>query len=69
MPELPEVETVVRGLREPLTGRTIQGAVFPKATGRMTNIDAALLAARIAGQTVRRAAPSISWRRLTMIRC
>ncbi len=52
MPELPEVETVVRGLREPLTGRTIQGAVFPKATGRMTNIDAALLAARIAGQTV-----------------
>jgi formamidopyrimidine-DNA glycosylase len=24
MPELPEVETVVRGLREPLIGRTVQ---------------------------------------------
>jgi formamidopyrimidine-DNA glycosylase len=27
MPELPEVETVVRGLREPLIGRTITGAM------------------------------------------
>ena len=25
MPELPEVETVVRGLREPLIGRTVRG--------------------------------------------
>lgn len=53
MPELPEVETVVRGLREPLTGKTIQGAVFPTHPGRMTNIEPAHLAERIAGQTVR----------------
>jgi formamidopyrimidine-DNA glycosylase len=53
MPELPEVETVVRGLRAPLAGRTITGAVFPGAPGRMTNLDPALMAARITGQPVR----------------
>ncbi len=52
MPELPEVETVVRGLREPLTGKTIQQAVFPQDPGRMTNIDPTHLAERVAGQTV-----------------
>ena len=30
MPELPEVETVVRGLREPLVGRRIVGVRFGK---------------------------------------
>jgi formamidopyrimidine-DNA glycosylase len=52
MPELPEVETVVRGLREPLTGRTIQSAVFPIDPGRMTNLAPNSLAERVAGQTV-----------------
>lgn len=35
MPELPEVETVVRGLREPLVGRTIVGASlsWPRTLG------------------------------------
>jgi formamidopyrimidine-DNA glycosylase len=54
MPELPEVETVVRGLREPLLGRTITGAVFPKDPGRMVNVDPAHMAQRIAGQRVDR---------------
>lgn len=53
MPELPEVETVVRGLREPLAGRTIQSAIFPAEPGRLTNMDPSLLSARIAGQQVR----------------
>lgn len=52
MPELPEVETVVVGLRAPLTGRTLQTAIFPKDPGRMTNLDPQHLAERIAGQTV-----------------
>ncbi len=52
MPELPEVETVVRGLREPLTGKTIQSAIFPAPPGRMTNIDPVQLNARISGQTI-----------------
>lgn len=54
MPELPEVETVVRGLRKPLVGRTITGAVFPADPGRMTNMESALLAARIASQRITR---------------
>ncbi len=53
MPELPEVETVVRGLREPLVGRTILTAEFPKPAGRMTNIDSDTFAARLQGQRVR----------------
>ena len=52
MPELPEVETAVRGLREPLVGRTILTAKFPAAPGRMTNIGPAQLATRIVGQRV-----------------
>jgi formamidopyrimidine-DNA glycosylase len=52
MPELPEVETVVRGLREPLLGRTLKTALFPQEPGRMTNMDPALLSARISGQVV-----------------
>ncbi len=52
MPELPEVETLVRGLRDPLTGQTIQGAIFPAVAGRMTNMPAPHLAERIAGQTI-----------------
>jgi formamidopyrimidine-DNA glycosylase len=52
MPELPEVETVVRGLRAPLTGRTITGVTFdwPRALARP---DGPVFAARIAGQPVR----------------
>jgi formamidopyrimidine-DNA glycosylase len=54
MPELPEVETVVRGLRQPLVGRAFRGAVFPAAPGRMMTISAEELAAKIAGQRVER---------------
>ncbi len=52
MPELPEVETVVRGLRPPLAGRTITGLIinWPRA---LETPDAPLFAARIAGQPVR----------------
>jgi formamidopyrimidine-DNA glycosylase len=53
MPELPEVETVVRGLREPLVGRTLLDACFPNDPGRMTNLDTVQFAARIAGQHIR----------------
>jgi formamidopyrimidine-DNA glycosylase len=53
MPELPEVETLVRGLREPLMGQTIQAAVFSAGVGRMTNIPAGHFAERIAGQAIR----------------
>jgi formamidopyrimidine-DNA glycosylase len=53
MPELPEVESVVRGLRKPLVGRTIASAVFPADPGRMTNMDAAQMTARVAGQQIR----------------
>ena len=52
MPELPEVETVVRGLREPLIGRTVQSMWYD--WGRMIRVpDPNLLAARIQGQTFR----------------
>jgi formamidopyrimidine-DNA glycosylase len=54
MPELPEVETVVRGLRPLLIGRTITGAIFPAPPGRMMTISANDLAAKIAGQHVER---------------
>jgi formamidopyrimidine-DNA glycosylase len=52
MPELPEVETVVRGLREPLAGRTITGVTFdwPRALGTP---DSGIFPARIADQPVR----------------
>jgi formamidopyrimidine-DNA glycosylase len=52
MPELPEVETVVRGLREPLAGRTITGATFdwPRA---LNMPDALNFAARLVHQPVR----------------
>jgi formamidopyrimidine-DNA glycosylase len=52
MPELPEVETVVRGLRDPLVGRTITGVTFdwPRALGAP---DSAVFPARIAGQRIR----------------
>ena len=52
MPELPEVETAVRGLRAPLIGRTILTAAFPAAPGRMTNLDPARLATRITSQRI-----------------
>lgn len=52
MPELPEVETAVRSLREPLVGRTIYTATFPADPGRMTNLTAEVLSARIAGQRI-----------------
>lgn len=53
MPELPEVETVVRGLRQPLVGRTITGFWFdwPRTIG---SPDPAQFEARVIGQTVRR---------------
>ncbi len=54
MPELPEVETAVRGLRGPLIGRTITRATFPQDPGRMTNMDPVHFAQRIAGQPIRK---------------
>ncbi len=53
MPELPEVETIVRALRAPLSGHTITGAVFPGPPGRMSNLDPKQMTARIAGQPIR----------------
>jgi formamidopyrimidine-DNA glycosylase len=56
MPELPEVETVVRGLRQPLIGHTVLDIWHDWArTLRPTSIapDAAHFAGRIAGQTFR----------------
>jgi formamidopyrimidine-DNA glycosylase len=53
MPEMPEVETIVRALRNPLVGRTILGAAFPGDPRRMTNMDGATISARIAGQSIR----------------
>ncbi len=52
MPELPEVETVVRALRRPLVGRTFSGLVsgWPRQIVRPD--DPAELAARISGRTV-----------------
>lgn len=51
MPELPEVETVVRGIRPDLVERTIQDAWTDWARSLVTP-DAAHLAPRIMGQTV-----------------
>ena len=52
MPELPEVETVVRGLREPLIGRSVLGMWYDwPRTVRMPGPDA--FAQRIVGQTFR----------------
>jgi len=55
MPELPEVETVVRGLRAPLIGRRIHTVWtdWPKALRVPAGLDAAALTARLAGQTFR----------------
>jgi len=52
MPELPEVETVVRGLRGPLAGRTILGAQYDYPGG-LVRPDGPIFTARIAGQPVR----------------
>ena len=52
MPELPEVETVVRGLRVPLIGRTCTEVWYERAKVIHTP-SADDFAARIAGQTVR----------------
>lgn len=54
MPELPEVETAVRGLRQPVEGRTITAANFPADPGRMTNLAPEHFIPRIAGQQVQR---------------
>ena len=51
MPELPEVETVVRGLRDPLIGRTVEGMWTDWAPALTPPPDH--FAARIAGQTFR----------------
>ena len=52
MPELPEVETVVRALRDPLIGRTFSGFVsyWPRQVIKPDDVDE--LAARIHGRTV-----------------
>jgi len=52
MPELPEVETVVRGLRAPLTGRTVQSLWYdwPRTLHSPTPDE---FATRIVGQTFR----------------
>ena len=52
MPELPEVETVVRGLREPLIGRTVRGMWYD-CLRTIQSPDPEQFAARIAGQTFR----------------
>ncbi|MCI0710781.1 MAG: bifunctional DNA-formamidopyrimidine glycosylase/DNA-(apurinic or apyrimidinic site) lyase [Chloroflexi bacterium] len=52
MPELPEVETTVRGIRAALEGRTIVDAWFDFANGLATP-DPTTFHARITGQTVR----------------
>ncbi len=52
MPELPEVETVVRGLRAPLIGRRVESLWFDWARGIHTPTPEQF-AARIAGQTFR----------------
>ena len=65
MPELPEVETVVRGLRSLITGQTIQRAeVYRKKT--VPGSTPQVFAAAIQGHTIKsvRAEPSIccfSW--------
>lgn len=51
MPELPEVETVVRGLREPLVGRTILD-VWTDWPNSLRGADPAAVSARIRGQQV-----------------
>jgi formamidopyrimidine-DNA glycosylase len=50
MPELPEVETVVRGLRAPLVGRTVVGMWYDWLR-TIHSPDPESFAARIAGQT------------------
>ncbi|MBN1565364.1 MAG: bifunctional DNA-formamidopyrimidine glycosylase/DNA-(apurinic or apyrimidinic site) lyase [Anaerolineae bacterium] len=52
MPELPEVETVVRGLRDPLVGRTITGVTldWPRA---LKTPDTPIFTARIVQQPIR----------------
>jgi len=52
MPELPEVETVVRGLRQPLIGRQIQ-AVWSDWSKAIRYPDPLVFEARLRGQTVR----------------
>ena len=52
MPELPEVETVVRGLREPLIGRTVT-SMWYDCDRTVKTPDPVQFAARIAGQTFR----------------
>ena len=51
MPELPEVETVVRGLRGPLVGRRIE-SMWHDWASTIHSPGAAEFAARISGQTV-----------------
>src|SRR5262245_54496515 len=51
MPELPEVETVVRGLREPLVGHTLLDMWYDRESMIRTPAPAEF-AARIAGQKV-----------------
>jgi formamidopyrimidine-DNA glycosylase len=51
MPELPEVETVVRSVRAALTGRRIVAAQF--TSPHITPGDRDALAARLAGRTIR----------------
>jgi formamidopyrimidine-DNA glycosylase len=52
MPELPEVETVMRGLRDPLLGRTIT-ALHTDWSRALETPPLLIFAGRIAGQTVR----------------
>jgi formamidopyrimidine-DNA glycosylase len=52
MPELPEVETVVRGLREPLIGRTVENLWYDWVR-TLRSPDPDSFTARIVGQTFR----------------
>ncbi len=52
MPELPEVETVVRSLRGPLIGAVIADVRFPAPPSRMVNLPPECYGPRLAGQAI-----------------
>ena len=59
MPELPEVETTLRGLERPMAGRTVVRAVVRNPALRWPV--PAQLDALLAGQVVRSLSPNICW--------
>jgi formamidopyrimidine-DNA glycosylase len=61
VPELPETETIARGLDREISGRTIVGAVVRRADV-LREVDPAELAARTVGRTIERC-----WRRAKLV--